>query len=319
MMNAINDYRQPYWYPSFIEPDPHYRRVRIDHTRRALSLCAELGAPTSRPSRAGRSPPARAARRRSTCSSRSSSPWPSTRHDLGVLLLIEPEPGLLLETTDQYLEVAERLNAPSIGLNFDVGHAFCVGEDLPRAIAKLAPDPPLPLRRHRGDPGPSPPRAGHRGDRLRRGHRGDPPDRLRRLADRRALSVPRRPRRRGAGRARGLEAAARAGRGGMSRWPCRSSPTCNWSACPTSSPPPPTAWQAGSWSAGRSRSPGAGCRWWSRRWRSTRRGSRSTTCSTTRSTWKNGRTGRCPRVRSRAGSRPGWVGRCWSSGRSRPR
>ncbi len=58
---------------------------------------------------------------------------------LGVLLLIEPEPDLLLETTDQYLEVAERLNAPSIGLNFDVGHAFCVREDLPRSIAKLAP------------------------------------------------------------------------------------------------------------------------------------------------------------------------------------
>ena len=56
-----------------------------------------------------------------------------------MLLLIEPEPGLLLETTDQYLEVAERLNAPSIGLNFDVGHAFCVSEDLPRSIAKLAP------------------------------------------------------------------------------------------------------------------------------------------------------------------------------------
>ncbi len=57
----------------------------------------------------------------------------------GVLLLIEPEPGLLLETTDQYLEVAERVDAPSIGLNFDIGHAFCVSEDIPRAIAKLAP------------------------------------------------------------------------------------------------------------------------------------------------------------------------------------
>ena len=60
-------------------------------------------------------------------------------HDRGVMLLIEPEPGLLLETTDQYLEVAERVNAPSIGLNFDVGHAFCVRENLPGAIAKLAP------------------------------------------------------------------------------------------------------------------------------------------------------------------------------------
>src|SRR5262249_32221490 len=45
MMNAINDFRQPYWYPSFIEHDEGYRRVRIDHTRRALGLCAELGAP----------------------------------------------------------------------------------------------------------------------------------------------------------------------------------------------------------------------------------------------------------------------------------
>jgi sugar phosphate isomerase/epimerase len=32
MMNAVNDHRQPYWYPSFIEPDPEYRRVRIDHS-----------------------------------------------------------------------------------------------------------------------------------------------------------------------------------------------------------------------------------------------------------------------------------------------
>jgi sugar phosphate isomerase/epimerase len=31
------------------------------------------------------------------------------------------------------------VDAPSIGLNFDVGHAYCVSEDLPRAIAKLAP------------------------------------------------------------------------------------------------------------------------------------------------------------------------------------
>src|SRR3954470_12135846 len=43
MMNAIAARRQAYWHPSFLEPDPHYRQVRIDHTRRALSLCAELG------------------------------------------------------------------------------------------------------------------------------------------------------------------------------------------------------------------------------------------------------------------------------------
>src|SRR5262245_65776123 len=45
MMNAIADPRQPYWHPSWIEPDPHYRRIRIEHTKRALTLARDLGAP----------------------------------------------------------------------------------------------------------------------------------------------------------------------------------------------------------------------------------------------------------------------------------
>src|SRR5690349_8918323 len=28
MMNAVADPRQPYWHPSWIEPDPHYRAIR---------------------------------------------------------------------------------------------------------------------------------------------------------------------------------------------------------------------------------------------------------------------------------------------------
>src|ERR1044072_8285580 len=44
MMNAIADPRQPYWYPSWIEPDPHYRSIRREHTKRALQLAHELGA-----------------------------------------------------------------------------------------------------------------------------------------------------------------------------------------------------------------------------------------------------------------------------------
>src|SRR6516162_10708486 len=139
MMNAINDYRQPYWYPSFIEPDEHYRRVRIDHTRRALSLCAELGAPHITTEPGGPLSPGQSRSAAIDLFVEVLKPLAEHAARLGVLLLIEPEPGLLLETTDQYLEVAERVSAPSIGLNFDVGHAFCVGEDIPRAIAKLAP------------------------------------------------------------------------------------------------------------------------------------------------------------------------------------
>jgi len=139
MMNAVADPRQPYWYPSFIEPDPNYRRIRIDHTRRALSLCAELGAPHITTEPGGPIAPGQTRQQAIDLFVEVLKPLAEHAHDEGVLLLIEPEPGLLLETTDQYLEVADRVDAPSIGLNFDVGHAFCVSEDLPKAIARMAP------------------------------------------------------------------------------------------------------------------------------------------------------------------------------------
>ena len=43
MMNAVADPRQPYWHPSWIEPDPHYRAIRREHTKRALQLAKDLG------------------------------------------------------------------------------------------------------------------------------------------------------------------------------------------------------------------------------------------------------------------------------------
>ena len=142
MMNAVNDHRQPYWHPSFIEPEPPLlSQVRIPITRAAgsVSLCAELGAPHITTEPGGPLAPGQSRAHAIDLFVEVLKPLAEHAESLGVLLLIEPEPGLLLETTDQYLEVAERLNAPSIGLNFDVGHAFCVSEDLPRSIAKLAP------------------------------------------------------------------------------------------------------------------------------------------------------------------------------------
>jgi sugar phosphate isomerase/epimerase len=138
MMNAIADHRQPYWHPSFIEPDPHYRQVRIDHTRRALTLCAELGAPHITTEPGGPLAPGQSRWAAIDLLVEVLKPLAEHADNRGIMLLIEPEPGLLLETTEQYLEVAERLNAPSIGLNFDIGHAYCVSEDLTRAISRMA-------------------------------------------------------------------------------------------------------------------------------------------------------------------------------------
>src|SRR5262249_56144411 len=55
-----------------------------------------------------------------------------------VLLLIEPEPGLLIETVDQYLELMQHFTSPFIALNYDIGHAFCVKDDPATTIPRVA-------------------------------------------------------------------------------------------------------------------------------------------------------------------------------------
>ena len=136
MMHAVNDYRQKYWHPSWIEPDPHYRRVRIDHTRRALTLAKELGAKciTTEPGGPleGRS--------WSECLSlfiETLKPVVEHAEKEQVMLLVEPEPDLLIETADQYLEFASKITSPYLGLNFDIGHAYCVKDDPPATIRRL--------------------------------------------------------------------------------------------------------------------------------------------------------------------------------------
>jgi sugar phosphate isomerase/epimerase len=138
MMNAVADFRQPYWHPSFLEADEGYRRVRIDHTRRALDLCAELGAPHITTEPGGPLVDGMTEEEGLDRFAEILRPLARHAHDLGILLLVEPEPGLLLETTAQYQALAERVDSPALGLNFDIGHAYCMGEDIPAQVVRMA-------------------------------------------------------------------------------------------------------------------------------------------------------------------------------------
>ncbi len=139
MMNAVADPRQPYWHPSWIEPDPHYRAIRREHTKRALALAKELGAPSIQTEPGGPLPPGQTWQAAAKIFYDELMPCVELAQRLEVLLLIEPEPGLLVERFEQYLEVAGRVDSPWLGLNFDIGHAYCVGEDPQDWIARMAP------------------------------------------------------------------------------------------------------------------------------------------------------------------------------------
>src|SRR5256714_11358871 len=98
MMNAISDPRQRYWHPSWIEPDRHYRQIRIDHTRRALTLARELGAPCITTEPGGPVEPGTSWSAALALFVEMLKPVAEHAEKEGVLLLIEPEPGLLVET-----------------------------------------------------------------------------------------------------------------------------------------------------------------------------------------------------------------------------
>ena len=58
--------------------------------------------------------------------------------ELGIGLLVEPEPDLLLERFDEYVDFISGFDSDRLGLNFDVGHAYCVGEDPEQHVARMA-------------------------------------------------------------------------------------------------------------------------------------------------------------------------------------
>ncbi len=138
MMHAIDDRRQRYWHPSWIEPDPNYRAVRIDHTMRALTLARELGAKCITTEPGGPLEPGQSWSAALKLFVEMLKPVIAHAEKEGVLLLIEPEPGLLIETADQFLELMRHIDSPAVGLNFDIGHSYCVGDEPATTIPRLA-------------------------------------------------------------------------------------------------------------------------------------------------------------------------------------
>ncbi len=134
MLKAIGDF----WNPSWIDPDGAQRKKRLRHTIDSLELAHALGAKTVSTEPGGRL----AGVDRETALR-----WfeegifraLDTAARCEVKLLVEPEPGLLIENVAQMEEFLSRVRSPWLGVNLDVGHFFCVGENLRRAVQRLAP------------------------------------------------------------------------------------------------------------------------------------------------------------------------------------
>lgn len=60
--------------------------------------------------------------------------------DIGdIQLVIEPEPGMFIETIEQAINLINDVNNPRFGLHVDIGHTYCTEEDYVGSIAKAIP------------------------------------------------------------------------------------------------------------------------------------------------------------------------------------
>jgi sugar phosphate isomerase/epimerase len=126
------------WHPSWIEPDAQARGRRVEHTLNAIRLARDLGAPGISLEPGGPLPEGMDRGRAMDLFRDGLRQVLPTAQDCGVDLLVEPEPHLLIERPEEFEELLAGLAHPRLGLNFDIGHFFCVGVDPAEAARRLS-------------------------------------------------------------------------------------------------------------------------------------------------------------------------------------
>jgi sugar phosphate isomerase/epimerase len=122
--------------PSWIEPQEERREMRIQHTLQCLKVadffgCKNISVPPGGPVSEISREKAMALFHRGL---ERAAPL---AQELDIKILVEPEPELLMENTRDFKEFIVDVKSPAIGLNFDIGHFFCAGEDPSAAFEEL--------------------------------------------------------------------------------------------------------------------------------------------------------------------------------------
>jgi sugar phosphate isomerase/epimerase len=129
------------YHPTWIEDDAKLRQTRIEHTRACLRLAAEVGAKTISLQPGG--PLIGTSISRNEAANRYADGLNAVLDDarsLNITLGIEPEPGLFIQSADEYLKFKNAYfkHEPLVRMNCDIGHLFCVGDD-PAAVIRAMP------------------------------------------------------------------------------------------------------------------------------------------------------------------------------------
>jgi sugar phosphate isomerase/epimerase len=123
--------------PSWVEPDPDRRDIRVRHTLECLEVARSLGADNISIPPGGPLEPGMHREEAFGLFHAGLDQVMPTAEALGIKVLVEPEPDLLMERTSEVKPFIREIRSPMIGLNFDIGHFFCAGEDPSIALEEL--------------------------------------------------------------------------------------------------------------------------------------------------------------------------------------
>jgi sugar phosphate isomerase/epimerase len=122
--------------PSWIEPQEERREIRIQHTLQCLKVadffgCKNISVPPG-------GPVGEISRKKAMALFHQGLEMVAPlAQELDIMILVEPEPDLLMENTREFKEFIVDVRSPAVGVNFDIGHFFCAGEDPSGAFEEL--------------------------------------------------------------------------------------------------------------------------------------------------------------------------------------
>ncbi len=127
------------FWPGLLDPDAATRALKVDYLRRLLDLARLLGSPAVCTASGRR--PAGTSERDADSRLRDglASVLDYASRAPAVRLGIEYEPGFHVGSMEPLLRLIDDLKHPLLGVNLDLGHAVCVGEDPAAAIAAFGP------------------------------------------------------------------------------------------------------------------------------------------------------------------------------------
>jgi sugar phosphate isomerase/epimerase len=130
---AVGDMHHPSW----IEKDEEQRQIRIQHTKECLAIAKELGCASISIQPGGKVEHFSQENAMELFIAGLAEVVPDVRR-LGVKILVEPEPELLIENAAQFAEFLPRADTSVIGLNCDIGHFYCAGDEPAEVIRRFA-------------------------------------------------------------------------------------------------------------------------------------------------------------------------------------